>query len=146
VILPHSQYTTAVLQVQADQLIRDPALNVTESECILLAKNYTVSVANEENSAPANVWNFCATGICNYVFANGTAGEEISPYPGLKNISTCQLGYSSAVDNNEYVEPAYIQSPGLGSAGERAVLCCALSCCAVLCHVVLCFVMLMWPY
>ena len=115
---------------QVDQQILDPALNVTESECILLAKNYTLNTANVNGSPPANVWNFCATGICNYTFPNGTTGESISPYAGSHSASTCQLGYSSAVDNNEYVQPAYILSPGLGSAGERsdAVLC--MLCCA----------------
>ena len=107
--------------MQVDQLISDPTLNVTESQCILLAKNYTLSVANVKGSPPANVWNFCATGICNYTFPNGTTGESISPYAGSHTASTCQLGYSSAVASNEYVQPAYIQSPGLGSAGEFAV-------------------------
>ena len=115
--------------MQVDQLILDPTLNVTESQCILLAKNYTLSVANVKGSPPANVWNFCATGICNYIFPDGTTGESISPYAGSHTASTCQLGYSSAVDSNEYVQPAYIQSPGLGSAGEFAVraVSCVLS-------------------
>ncbi|DBB15342.1 TPA: hypothetical protein ACH3X3_003587 [Trebouxia sp. C0006] len=110
-----------------DQQILDPALNVTESECILLAKNYTLNTANVNGSPPANVWNFCATGICNYTFPNGTFGESISPYAGSHTASTCQFGYSSAVDNNEYVQPAYILPPGMGSAGEHshAVLCSA---------------------
>ncbi|DBA98816.1 hypothetical protein WJX77_006821 [Trebouxia sp. C0004] len=101
-----------------DHQILDPALNVTESECILLAKNYTLNTANVKDSPPANVWNFCATGICNYTFPNGTTGESISPYAGSHTASTCQFGYSSAVDNNEYVQPAYILPPGLGSAGR----------------------------
>ena len=109
--------------MQVDQLISDPALNVTETQCILLAKNYTLSVANVKGIPPANVWNFCATGICNYTFPNGTTGESISPYAGSHTASTCQLGYSSAVDSNEYVQPAYIQSPGLGSAGGVAAQC-----------------------
>jgi len=122
------------VMVQVDHQILDPALNVTESECLLLAKNYTLNTANVDGSPPANVWNFCATGICNYTFPNGTTGESISPYAGSHTASTCQFGYSSAVDNNEYVQPAYILSPGLGSAGERSravmcMLCCA--CCAV---------------
>ncbi len=124
--------------VQVDQQILDPALNVTESECILLAKNHTLNTANANGSPPANVWNFCATGVCNYTFPNGTTGESISPYAGSHTASTCQFGYSSAVDNNEYVQPAYILPPGLGSGGEGsdAVLCYA--CCAV--HAVLCCV------
>ena len=128
--------------MQVDQLIRDPVLSLTESQCILQAKNYTLTMANVNGSPPANVWNFCATGICNYTFANGTSGRSISPYAGSHTASTCQLGYSAAVDRNEYVEPAYIQSPGQGSAGEGAVLgwarlCCAVLCCAVLCCAVL---------
>ena len=131
--------------MQVDQLIRDPFLSLTESQCILQAKNYTLTVANANGSPPANVWNFCATGICNYTFVNGTSGRYISPYAGSHTASTCQLGYSAAVDRNEYVEPAYIQLPGQGSAGEggravlcRAVLCYAVLCCAVLCCEVLC--------
>ncbi len=120
------------VMVQVDHQMLDPALNVTESECILLAKNYTVNTANVNGSPPANVWNFCATGICKYTFPNGTSGESISPYAGSHTASTCQFGFSSAVDNNEYVQPAYILPPGLGSAGERsdAVLC--MLCCAKL--------------
>lgn len=106
------------LCLKVDQSIRDPALGLTESECIILAKNYTLTVANVNGSPPANVWNFCATGICNYTFANGTTGESISPYAGTHTQSTCQLGYSSAVDNNEWLEAAVIQAPGQGNAGE----------------------------
>ena len=32
--------------------------------------------------------------------------------------ATLQLGYSSAVDHNDYAEPAYITPPGQGSAGK----------------------------
>jgi len=130
------------MMVQVDQQILDPALNVTESECILLAKNYTLNTANINGSPPANVWNFCATGICNYTFPNGTYGESISPYAGSHTTSTCQFGYSNAVDNNEYVQPAYILPPGLGSAGEcsdavHAVMCMLCwACCAK--HAMLC--------
>ena len=106
--------------LQVDQSISDPALDVTESECIRLAKNYTLTVANVKGSPPANVWNFCATGICNYTFANGTSGTSVSPYAGSHTASTCQRGYSLAVDSNEYVEPARISAPGLGSAGTPA--------------------------
>ena len=93
-------------------------MGITESQCILEAKNYTLSVANVEGTAPANVWNFCATGICNYTFPNGTSGQFISPYAGSHTSSICALGYSNAVDNSEYVVPATINSPGLGSAGK----------------------------
>ncbi len=91
-----------------DELINDPALNLTETQCILLAKNYTLAIANKNNTPPANVWNFCATGICNYTYSNGTTGQVISPYPGAKNISICQLGYSILADNSQFVEPAVI--------------------------------------
>lgn len=122
--------------VKVDQLIRDPSLDMTESECIILAKNYTLTVANVKGSPPANVWNFCATGICNYTFANGTTGESISPYAGVHTQSTCQLGYSSAVDNNEWLEAAVIQAPGQGSAGEGLLSCC-------ICNVACSFCMMM---
>lgn len=90
---------------------------MTESQCILQAKNYTLTVANVDGTPPANVWNFCTTETCNYTFPNGTSGQFISPYAGSHTSSICQLGYSSAVDNSEYVVPASIQSPGLGSTG-----------------------------
>lgn len=93
-------------------------MGITESQCILEAKNYTMTVANVKDTAPANVWNFCATGICIYTFPNGTTGQFISPYAGSHTSSICQLGYSNAVDNSEYVVPATINSPGLGSTGK----------------------------
>ncbi len=100
-----------------DLLISDPSLGLTESQCLVLAKNHTLAVSNVDNTAPANVWNFCATGVCNYAFANGTTGVLISPYAGSHTASVCQLGYSSAVDNNEYLEAAVIQN-GEGNAGK----------------------------
>lgn len=104
--------------VQYDTEILDPALGLTESECIVHAKNYTLQTANVQGTRPANVWNFCATGICNYTFPNGTSGTSVSPYAGSHTASTCSLGYSSAGDSNQYVQPAYITSPAQGSAGE----------------------------
>lgn len=101
-----------------DKLISDPALGLTESQCLVSAKNHTLAVSNMDNTVPANVWNFCATGICNYTFANGTTGVFVSPYAGTHTESVCQLGYSSAVDNNEYLEAAVIQAPGEGNAGK----------------------------
>ena len=114
--------------MQMDQLISDPALGLTESQCLVLAKNHTLAVSNPKGTAPANVWNFCATGICNYTFANGTTGVFVSPYAGSHTASVCQLGYSSAVDNNEYLEAAVIQTPGQGNAGRGGgVLACCLT-------------------
>ena len=83
------------------------------------AKNYTLTQATVAGTAPANVWNYCLTGVCNYTFANGTSGTFVSPYAGTHTASICQMGYSAAVDSNEYVEPAYITGTGLGTAGER---------------------------
>ncbi len=101
-----------------DLLISDPALGLTESQCLVLAKNHTLAVSNVNGTAPANVWNFCATGVCKYTFANGTTGVFVSPYAGSHTASVCQLGYSSAVDNNDYLEAAVIQAPGQGNAGK----------------------------
>ncbi|KAL0046176.1 hypothetical protein WJX82_004891 [Trebouxia sp. C0006] len=101
-----------------DKLISNPALGLTESQCLASAKNHTLAVSNVDNTVPANVWNFCATGICNYTFANGTTGVFVSPYAGTHTESVCQLGYSSAVDNNEHLEAAVIQAPGEGNAGK----------------------------
>nr|QOL01268.1 putative extracellular protein TR9_071c [Trebouxia lynnae] len=101
-----------------DVAILDPALSLTESECIVRAKNYTLTEANMEGTAPANVWNYCSTGICNYTLLNGTSGTFVSPYAGTHTESICQMGYSNAVDNNEYVEPAYITGIGQGTAGR----------------------------
>ena len=98
----------------------DPLLGLSESECILQAKNYTIAVANVNGSPPANLWNYCATGVCRYTYNNGTSGEYVSSHAGSHHTaSTCQLGYSNAVDSNEYVVPANIDPPGLGSAGEQ---------------------------
>ena len=108
----------AVLVLQYDVAILDPALSLTESECIVRAKNYTLTEANMEGTAPANVWNYCSTGICNYTLLNGTSGTFVSPYAGTHTESICQMGYSNAVDNNEYVEPAYITGIGQGTAGK----------------------------
>ena len=116
--LQDTTVAVTLLILQVDQPIRDPFVGVTESQCILEAKIYTITVANVDDTPPANVWNFCATGTCNYAFPNGTSGVFISSYAGSHTSSICQLGYSNAVDNNEYVVPAAIQSPGLGSAGK----------------------------
>ena len=101
-----------------DKLISDPALGLTESQCLVSAKYHTLAVSNVDNTVPANVWNFCATGICNYTFANGTTGVFVSLYAGTHTESVCQLGYSSAVDNNWHLEAAVIQAPGEGNAGK----------------------------
>lgn len=104
--------------MQVDEPIGDPFVGMTESQCILQAKNYTITVANVNGTPPTNVWNLCATGTCNYTFTNGTSGQFISPFAAFLSSSVCQLGYSNAVDNSEYVVPASIQLPGLGSTGE----------------------------
>ena len=90
--------------MQYDQAIGDPFLGLTDSECIVAAKNATLQ-ANQNNTAPANVWNYCSTGACNFTMPNGTDFAFISPYAESHDTSICQLGYSSTVDNNEYVEP-----------------------------------------
>lgn len=121
-----------------DLLISDPALGLTESQCLVLAKNHTLAVSNVNGTAPANVWNFCATGVCNYTFANGTTGVFVSPYAGSHTASVCQLGYSSAVDNNDYLEAAVIQAPGQGNAGKGGrggLLSCCLTAFAFACHI-----------
>ena len=106
-----------LMLLQYDVEILDPSLGLTESQCIVHAKNYTIQTANPQGTRPANVYNFCATGICNYAYPNGTTGTSVSPYAGSHTASTCTLGYSSAVDNNEVVEIAYLTS-GQGAAGE----------------------------
>ena len=106
--------------LQYDTPILDPALGLTESECIVRAKNYTLTQANVQGTPPANVWNYCSTGVCNYTMVNGTQGTFISPYAGTHTTSICQMGYSAAVDSNEYVEPAYITGIGQGTAGESS--------------------------
>jgi len=106
--------------LQYDTPILDPALGLTESECIVRAKNYTLTQANVQGTPPANVWDYCSTGVCNYTLANGTQGTFVSPYAGTHTTSICQMGYSAAVDSNEYVEPAYITGIGQGTAGESS--------------------------
>ncbi|KAL0056069.1 hypothetical protein WJX82_007413 [Trebouxia sp. C0006] len=109
---------TPSVYIPYDTPILDPALGLTESECIVRAKNYTLTQANVQGTPPANVWNYCSTGVCNYTMVNGTQGTFISPYAGTHTTSICQMGYSAAVDSNEYVEPAYITGIGQGTAGR----------------------------
>jgi len=106
--------------LQYDTPILDPALGLTESECIVRAKNYTLTQADVQGTPPANVWNYCSTGVCNYTMVNGTELTFVSPYAGAHTTSICQMGYSAAVDSNEYVEPAYITGIGQGTAGESS--------------------------
>ena len=108
-----------VAVLQFDVEILDPALSLSESECIAVAKNYTLTQANVKGTSPAKVWNYCSTGICNYTIPNGTSGTFVSPYAGAHTASICQLGYSTAVDNNDFVEAAMITGTGSGSAGKR---------------------------
>ncbi len=84
------------------------------------AKKYTLTQADIQGTPPANVWDYCSTGVCNYTLANGTQGTFVSPYAGTHTTSICQMGYSAAVDSNEYVEPAYITGIGQGTAGESS--------------------------
>ena len=92
-------------------------MGLTDSECVVAAKNATLQ-ANGNNTAPADVWNYCATGVCNFTMPNGTIFTFISPYAGSHTDSICQLGYSSAVDNNEYVEPALLTGTGQATADQ----------------------------
>lgn len=100
-----------------DEPIADPFVGLTESQCIVAAKNASLA-ANANNTIPANVWNYCSSGVCNYTMTNGTSFTFVSPYAGSHTNSICQLGYSTAVDNNEYVEPAYLTGLGQGTAGR----------------------------
>lgn len=104
--------------MQVHEAVAAPILNLSESECIAAAKNYTLTVANIRGTAPCNVWNYCAspTGSCRYTFPNGTS-QVSSINADTRGGPFCSLGYSNAVDNNEYVQPAYIAGLGLGSAG-----------------------------
>ena len=104
--------------LQYDAAILDPALSLTESECIARAKNYTLTQANVKGTAPANVWSYCSTAICNYTYANGTSASFVSPCAGKHPASICQMGYSFAVDSNKYMEPAMLTGIGSGTAGE----------------------------
>ncbi|DBA75926.1 TPA: hypothetical protein ACH3X2_008985 [Trebouxia sp. C0005] len=115
---------TPSVYIPVDTPILDPALGLTESECIVRAKNYTLTRADVQGTPPANVWDYCSTGVCNYNLANGTQGTFVSPYAGTHTTSICQMGYSAAVDSNEYVEPAYITGTGQGTAGESAASVC----------------------
>lgn len=119
-----SQKPDLLSALQVDTPILDPALGLTESECIVRAKNYTLTRADVQGTPPANVWDYCSTGVCNYNLANGTQGTFVSPYAGTHTTSICQMGYSAAVDSNEYVEPAYITGTGQGTAGESAASVC----------------------
>ena len=47
----------ACFALQYDTPILDPALGLTESECIVRAKIYTLTQATVAGTAPANVWN-----------------------------------------------------------------------------------------
>ena len=104
--------------VQVDQVVGTAYLGLTESECIVAAKNYTLTVANVKGSPPANVWNFCAIGVCTFYYADGRF-ITLQTFGSNNTESVCQLGYSVAVDNNEWVEPAIAQTAGVGNAGEE---------------------------
>ena len=92
-------------------------MGLTESECIVAAKTYTLTVAAVRGKPPANVWNFCAIGVCTCYYADGRF-STLQPFGSNNTQSVCQLGYSIAVDNNEWVEPAIAKTPGVGNAGE----------------------------
>ena len=93
------------------------------------AKNYTLTQANVHGTAPANVWDYCSIGVGNYTLANGTTGKFMSPYAGMHSALLCQMGYSAAVNSNEYVEPANITGTGQGSAGKWSGAAVCLSVC-----------------